>query len=128
MDNNIENVQLSLPCKAEYVSTARLVASSMANRLGFDIDEIEDIKVAVSEVCSNLVIKTEETCEYVILFIIKEDKLDVLFKCPCFVGDIFADEDEALATAIITALMDSVEFHPDSETIISMSKSIGEKI
>jgi len=128
MDNNLEMVKLSLPCKAEYVSTARLVASSMANRLGFDIDDIEDIKVAVSEVCSNIVKKTTETCEYIIQFIIKDSKLIVSFQCLCFSGDIFADEDEAFASAIIQALMDSVEFHPDTETIISMSKSIGEKI
>lgn len=128
MNDIIDSVQLVLPSKAEYVSTARLVASSLANRIGFNIDEIEDIKVAVSEVCSNFVIKTTESCEIILIFEILKDTLQISFKCPCFTGDIFTDDDEALASAIITALMDSVEFHPNSETIIAMSKCIGEKI
>jgi len=128
MENIIDSVLLTLPAKAEYVSTARLVASSIANRIGFDIDEIEDVKVAVSEVCSTFVKKTATSCEYIIQFMIKDSTLMVSFKCPCFTGDIFADEDEALASAIITALMDKVEFHPNSETIISMCKSIGENV
>jgi serine/threonine-protein kinase RsbW len=128
MENNFDSVQLMLPSKAEYVSTARLVVSSIANKIGFNIDEIEDIKVAVLEVCSNFVKKTSESCNIIITFNVQESTLDISFKCPCFSGKIFADEDEALATAIITALMDSVEFQQDSEAIISMRKSIGEKI
>lgn len=128
MENNFDSVQLMLPSKAEYVSTARLVVSSIANKIGFNIDEIEDIKVAVSEVCSNFVKRTAESCNIVIIFNVLENTLDISFKCPCFNGVIFAGEDEVLATAIITALMDSVEFNPDSETIISMRKSIGENI
>ena len=48
-------VELILPFKAEYVSTVRLVASSLSNRIGFDVEVIEDIKVAISEVCSKIV-------------------------------------------------------------------------
>ena len=47
-----ENIHLSLPVNAAYVSAARLTASSIANRMTFDIDEIEDIKAAVSEACT----------------------------------------------------------------------------
>jgi len=47
-----ENIYLSLPVNAAYVSAARLTASSIANRMSFDIDEIEDIKAAVSEACT----------------------------------------------------------------------------
>ena len=52
MSNISDNVMLVLPSKTEFVSTARLTASSVANRIGFNIDEVEDIKVAVSEVCN----------------------------------------------------------------------------
>lgn len=128
MKNSFDSVQLTLPSKPDYVSTARLVSSSIANKIGFNIDEIEDIKVAISEICSIFVKKTDESCEYILNFIIKENKLVVAFKCPCFVGNIFDNDDEAFASAIITALMDSVEFHPDGETIISVCKSIGENI
>ena len=37
-------IELGLPINRAYVSTARLTASSIANRMGFDIEAIEDIK------------------------------------------------------------------------------------
>jgi serine/threonine-protein kinase RsbW len=46
---------LTVPGKAEYVSTVRLALSSLAAQTGFDIEAIEDIKVAVSEACSNII-------------------------------------------------------------------------
>jgi serine/threonine-protein kinase RsbW len=50
-----ESIKLSFPVNAAYVSSARLTASSIANRMGFDIDEIEDIKAAVSEACTYII-------------------------------------------------------------------------
>jgi len=41
--------------RAEYVSIARLTAAGVANRVGFDIDAIEDIKVSLSEVCNRII-------------------------------------------------------------------------
>jgi len=52
----MENITLSLPSKAEYVSVARLTASVIANNMGFNIEEVEDIKVAVGEACNNAVL------------------------------------------------------------------------
>ena len=48
MDTNSEKIELRLPFKAEYVSVARLTASGIASRIGFDIEAIEDIKVAIA--------------------------------------------------------------------------------
>lgn len=48
-------LKISVPGKLEYVGTIRLAISSLANCAGFDIEAIEDIKVAVSEACSNVV-------------------------------------------------------------------------
>lgn len=45
--------KFSVPGKPEYVGTIRMAISSLANSLGFDIEAIEDIKVAVSEACNN---------------------------------------------------------------------------
>ncbi|WP_027399616.1 ATP-binding protein [Anaerovorax odorimutans] len=48
-------LKLSVPGKPEYVGMVRLAISSLANHAGFDIEAIEDIKVAVSEACTNVV-------------------------------------------------------------------------
>lgn len=48
-----EIVTLTLPDEPEFISLARLSASVIANRAGLSIDEIEDLKVALSEACTN---------------------------------------------------------------------------
>ena len=48
-------LKLQLPGKPQYVSTVRMVIASLANSAGFDVEAIEDMKVAVSEACTNVV-------------------------------------------------------------------------
>ena len=50
-----ETVDVTIPAKAEYVSIARLAAAAMAARQAFTYDEIEDLKIAVSEACNVLI-------------------------------------------------------------------------
>lgn len=46
---------IDIPCTSEYVAIIRLTVSGIASRLNFDIESIEDIKIAVSEACNNAV-------------------------------------------------------------------------
>ncbi|MCL1632357.1 anti-sigma B factor RsbW [Sporolactobacillus sp. CPB3-1] len=48
-------IRLLIPAKPEFVSVARLACSGAASRMGYTFDAIEDIKVAVSEACTNAV-------------------------------------------------------------------------
>jgi len=48
-------VELRLPCKAKYIAVARLAVSGIAARLGLTLDDVEDLKVAVSEACTNVI-------------------------------------------------------------------------
>src|SRR3954452_19281640 len=50
-----ETVRLTIPAALEFVRIARLTASGVASRVGFDVDEIEDLRVAVDELSSILV-------------------------------------------------------------------------
>ncbi|UHA74766.1 anti-sigma B factor RsbW [Paenibacillus sp. 481] len=52
----IEQVKLTLPAQAEYVDLVRLTLYGIASRIGFTYEEIEDMKVAVSEACNNSVL------------------------------------------------------------------------
>lgn len=119
-----DSIKLILPFKAEYVSVARLTASGVANRIGFDIETIEDIKVAVSEVCSKLVLLGSEIADcYRIIFTIEDDRLDIIFDCEDkSLKCIFNDDNDELGVSIIKALMDSVDLCTDNGYILSMSK------
>lgn len=55
MKQNSDFLEMKVPAKAEYVGVVRLTVSGIANRMGFSYDEIEDIKVAVAEACTNVV-------------------------------------------------------------------------
>jgi serine/threonine-protein kinase RsbW len=47
-----EIVELRIPARAEWVALARLAGATVANRLRFSIEEIEDVKLAVTEACN----------------------------------------------------------------------------
>lgn len=49
------HVELRLPNRPEFVAVARLAVSAVACRMQFSIDDIEDIKVAVAEACTNAI-------------------------------------------------------------------------
>ena len=72
-------IRLSFPVNAAYVSSARLTASSIANRIRFDIDEIEDIKTAVSEACTYIIkrLKPSSKSYFEIKFIPGADEMRV---------------------------------------------------
>jgi serine/threonine-protein kinase RsbW len=48
---NEDVIRMSIPAKPDYILAVRLAVSAVAERMGFDIDDIEDIKVASSEGC-----------------------------------------------------------------------------
>lgn len=50
-----EQVRLTMPATPQLMRVARLTAAGLASRLGFSFDEIEDVKIAVDELCFALV-------------------------------------------------------------------------
>jgi hypothetical protein len=46
-----DQVLLSFPARGDLVVLARLVASAISTRVGFDIEELEDLRLAVGELC-----------------------------------------------------------------------------
>lgn len=49
-------IELEFPARAEYVALARLVVSSLAStRRALSEDRVDDLKVAVSEACTNAI-------------------------------------------------------------------------
>lgn len=122
-----DRVILILPAKSEYVSTARLTASSVANRVGFNIDEVEDIKVAVSEVCNMVLSKLGmDLLQYRIVFEINNKELRITFngEDDAFICLDHSAENE-YGLYIMQALMDSVELCNSNNSIV-MIKKIGD--
>lgn len=54
-DSQADVVRLSVPASLEYLRIVRLTASGVASRLGFDVDTIENLRIAVDELASTVV-------------------------------------------------------------------------
>ncbi len=49
-----DRAKFIIPGKPEYLTVVRLAIASIADMAGFNVEEIEDIKIAVSEACKNV--------------------------------------------------------------------------
>jgi len=59
----VEKINLTIPKKSEYMSTIRLTTSALSSLKGFNVDEIEDLKVIISEVCTFFISNVENNNE-----------------------------------------------------------------
>lgn len=76
----MDYIEMKIPAKPEYVGVMRLTLSGIASRMGYTYEEIEDIKIALSEAVTNAVqhaYSTDEGGEVIIAFGIYEDKLEM---------------------------------------------------
>lgn len=52
--SDVGRVELSVPAEAQYASAVRTMAAALGSDAGFSIDELDDIRLALSEVFSGL--------------------------------------------------------------------------
>ena len=55
MDQLAGRIELSLPSESRYMRLARLMASGVATTCGLPLEEVEDFRIAVDEVCATLI-------------------------------------------------------------------------
>ena len=55
LDANSTFVELRIPADPAYVRIARLAAGDMGGRIGLSVDELDDVRLAVDEVCATLI-------------------------------------------------------------------------
>ncbi|NLN64746.1 MAG: anti-sigma regulatory factor [Clostridiaceae bacterium] len=129
MNRAYDEIKIHLPQKADYVSLIRLSVSGIASKLGFDIDTIEDIKVAVSEVCNRIIsIKPDDgEFNYDITFHLFETGFKAMFTVNnALRRQLFEGESGEFAKAIISSLMDSFEITCNGDCVITMVKNLGD--
>lgn len=76
--SNPVTVELILPNIPEYIALARYSASMVANSAKMNIEEIEDIRVALSEACTNAIQYGCTTCDhYEVKFVLDDENLTI---------------------------------------------------
>ncbi len=78
-------VELRIPSELGYEKIAREAVATVARRLNFGEDKIEDIKTAISEACTNAIRYgggSDARMKVVVILTADEEKLDILIKDP----------------------------------------------
>ena len=129
-----ETIKMDISANPDFVSIIRLTTSGIANKIGFSMDDIEDMKVAVSEACTNA-IKHSDDKNVSIVFTILEDGLEIEIKDngkgydvkSINEPDLTNPKENGLGLFIIKTLMDNVniESKDNQGTIIKMTKYLG---
>ncbi|UCZ53689.1 anti-sigma B factor RsbW [Bacillus shivajii] len=142
MAHTSDHIEMKVPAKPEYVGVVRLTVSGIANRLGYSYDDIEDIKIAVAEACTNVVNHAYEDPEDDPLMMINcgvfDDRLELIVADKGGAiniedlkqgnGPVSSDQpieelkEGGLGLFLIETLMDKVEITGDSGVMIVMTK------
>ncbi|PYZ92122.1 anti-sigma B factor RsbW [Salipaludibacillus keqinensis] len=142
MTRTSDIIEMKVPAKPEYVGVVRLTVSGVANRLGYTYDDIEDIKIAVAEACTNVVNHAyeadQEDNDMHLNFGVYEDRLELIVadrggaidveklkneRGPVNSGQAIEELKEGgLGLFLIETLMDKVEIRGDSGVMIIMTK------
>jgi serine/threonine-protein kinase RsbW len=124
-------VELKVPRKPEFVRLARATAWALAAQLDFHITHADDIKLAVSEACTNAVehVPADQSEEIVIRFVVDPARftVEVVDDGPGFdVTQVAQCEDDAggLGLVIIRSVMDEVDVvcNANTGTCVRMTK------
>jgi anti-sigma regulatory factor (Ser/Thr protein kinase) len=73
----METVSIKIPASPEYLHVVRLVAAGLGARLGFTLDDIEDLKIAVDELAAYLTGAHGRDGHLRIRFTIGDDTLEI---------------------------------------------------
>ena len=103
-----ETIRLAVPAALEYVRIVRLTASGVASRLGFDVEEIEDLRVAVDELAS-LVVESADGGELGVQFAVRDDILRIEGEALLAPGQSEVRVDD-LTAQILAAVVDEWDF------------------
>jgi len=132
--DEVDVVDLRIPCKAEWVALARLSVAAVASRLNFSIDEIEDIKLAVAEACTNAIQHAQGSPYIEIKCEAANGGLRLSVRDygrgthPEHIRSRELNDERAggLGVFLIRSLMDEVDYdvHPDQGTLLVMVKRL----
>ena len=123
-------VSLSLPANPEFVLLVRLTISGFAYRLNFSYEEIEDIKLAVSEACNSVISHSPSDSDILMECRMEGDDLEILVKTLSLdkeMKDLSFGNGRDMGLLLIKALMDEAEYRREASlgAVIRMKKARG---
>lgn len=107
----MESIILKIPADNKYMCTVRLAISSIASKIDMDIENIEDLKVSISETM-NLLINDHDNLEFKVNLYDEKIEIEVVTERE---HKNFKDcEDNKFSVMILESLVDTLEFRRES--------------
>ncbi|MCS1352136.1 anti-sigma B factor RsbW [Mechercharimyces sp. CAU 1602] len=137
----VDEITINIPAKPDFVGIVRLSLSGIANRMGFSYDDIEDMKLAIAEACTNAVEHAYQgtaTGEVAVTYSLFADRLEVKVedkgcsfdsaRVQSSCGPIQNDQplplmrERGLGIYLMKTLMDNVEISDGEGVVVVMTK------
>ncbi len=113
---NGDVIRLQFPARPDYILAVRLAVSAVAERVGFDIEDIEDLKVASAEACTLLL---SAGARQIDISLTVQSGLELLFEAQGGSPE-EALESDGLSQYLLDALVDTCELNSDGGAVKSV--------
>lgn len=114
------DVELRLPVDSAYVSVLRATTVSLAARLDFTIDDIEDLRMAVGEACAMVLPSAADDSDLTCRFFLRPGAVTISITVPSVVDDLPAED--GFAWQVLAALTTHAELSAkDGNLAVSMT-------
>jgi hypothetical protein len=115
MSSTGELITLSLPLSARHASTVRVVAASLAADCGFNIDEIDDLRLGINEAVSIMTdVDALPQARLLVEFAVRHSTIAVAVRRSGVDGLDRAEPIDELARRILGVVVDSFEISDGS--------------
>jgi serine/threonine-protein kinase RsbW len=75
-------ITLTFPAGPEHIRLARLVASGLVAQLDYGLDDVEDLRIAVDELCALVVAHAQNNSTLTVSFELRDDVITVRAAAP----------------------------------------------
>jgi serine/threonine-protein kinase RsbW len=111
-----DEVRLVVPAQPEFLRLARVTAAGLAGRLGFSYDEVEDLRLAIDELCFGLTGPHGRPGTVQVRFLLHPSALEVRGESGFLDNDGLPERSE-LSKVILDALVDEHELVADEHSL-----------
>jgi serine/threonine-protein kinase RsbW len=114
-----DRVVLRLPAQSAYLSVLRTATASLASRLDFTLDDIEDLRIAVDEACAMLLSQAIAGADLECVFDLSGAAIAISVTVPTINGE--APSRDTFAWTVLTALAGDVDATADHDRNVTIS-------
>jgi serine/threonine-protein kinase RsbW len=116
-------ITLTLPTGPEHIRLARLVASGLVAQLDYGLDDVEDLRIAVDELCSLVVEHARPASDLTVAYEVVDHVITVRAAAPTAApGDGPVEADELSRLILLAAADEHTLSQADGEVVAWMRK------